>query len=101
MLRGGPGDDAFAGDKGNDSYGGTGDDYISGQGNNEIVGGPGQDRLISRGDSGDTVHIDAVDGEKDEINCADSEDTVEADVIDEFDPFGSDGRPECETVNVH
>jgi Ca2+-binding RTX toxin-like protein len=60
--------------------GGVGNDRIvTSRGADRVTGGPGQDVIATRAGN-DT--IDAVDGERDVVNCGAGRDTVKADPID-------------------
>lgn len=88
-MSGGYGDDMMSGEAGND-------DVSGGRGNDRLYGGPGEDVLgydiaPPESEAGDD-YVDAVDGERDTINCGDGSDTVDADVVDTVGPT-------CETVN--
>jgi Ca2+-binding RTX toxin-like protein len=98
-IEGGAGDDNLYGDTGDDVItGDAGDDMIDGaDGSDTIQGGPGQDSILGDGDIRDTGNdkIDAVDGERDTVQCGSGADTVDADRIDTVE-----GGGECEQVNV-
>jgi uncharacterized repeat protein (TIGR01451 family) len=80
-LYGGPGNDRLSGDEGNDRlYGEDGKDVVNGgAGNDRLDGGTGKDK-ISGGAGKDTVN--AVDGEKDAVNCGAGRDSARVDKID-------------------
>ncbi len=74
-MYGGIGRDTVNGDRGNDAvYGGRGDDAVNGGDDSDtLVGNQGNDTIS--GDTGGDL-IQAVDGQKDQINCAGGRDEV-------------------------
>jgi Ca2+-binding RTX toxin-like protein len=80
-LRGLGGNDLLQGLAGNDTLlGGTGDDrLVGGAGADRLVGGPGHDRLT--GGTGND-RIEAVDGQRDVVDCGPGHDVVFADKHD-------------------
>ena len=104
-LSGRGGDDELSGFDLDDTIdGGAGNDTIEGgYGHDTITGGPGRD-VINGDSNGSTCnwiqcrspygndHIDARDGEADNVTCGVGEDVVEADPVDTV-------APDCETVH--
>jgi Ca2+-binding RTX toxin-like protein len=98
VIQGGAGDDNLYGDTGDDVItGDAGDDMIDGaDGSDTIQGGPGRDSILGDGTVTDTGNdkIDAVDGERDAVQCGSGTDTVDADKVDTLEAGGL-----CEQVN--
>jgi Ca2+-binding RTX toxin-like protein len=90
-MYGGVGSDTLNGDDGNDAvYGGWGNDTVNGgPGDDTLVGDAGNDTIS--GDTGGDL-IQAVDDQKDQINCAGGRDKVY------FDK-GLDELRRCEGLN--
>ena len=72
VLKGGKGGDKLSGGKGNDKL-------LGGKGNDKLNGGPGKDKLLA-GPGRDVVN--AVDGQKDKVDCGKGKDKVRADSKD-------------------
>jgi hypothetical protein len=84
------GDDCLSGDEGNDKLkGGAGKDQLKGgAGNDKLVGGAGKDKYAA---AAGADKINAVDGNREKLNCGGGEDKATVDAGDKV-------KANCETV---